>query len=549
MQDAISSATGPSEESPEQLSGCASGVSGSTGVKAGAITNWGLTVLCPLLLVLSFPDFNLSLLAWVGLVPLLVVIASQPTRRRSFLCGWLAGTAFFYGTCYWLTYSMVHFGGISTWLAYALLVPGALVVGFFPATFALVLAQLIRRWGLHALFAAPLLWVTVEWARLSVTGQLWNAIGYSQAFQPSLIQAARWGGVYAVGFLVVTVNAAIAFALLKRTAKTTALAALVVVSTVTVIFAFKATARSNTSTSSSNQPVAAVIALQPNVPLQPVNSPSEMQQLINRHLSMSAAALNELKNHDVLRLVVWPESPMNFAYAGDAEFRDLVTRFTRQHHTALIFNSLEPAPENGFYNSALMVNEAGRPIAQYDKIRLMPFGEYVPLPHWLPGSSAVRAIVGDFTPGRNYTLMPLGSQRAGVFICIESAYPWIARALTDQGADVLINISNDGYLGPTAVMRQHLANVIFRAVENGRPLLRVTNTGISAYVAPSGEVSDATQSFQPAVRTWTITRAATEKTFYTRHGDLFAGACAVLSLLTSGLSFATANGRGAIRSA
>jgi apolipoprotein N-acyltransferase len=195
-----------------------------------------------------------------------------------------------------------------------------------------------------------------------------------------------------------------------------------------------------------------------------------------------------------------------------------------------------------------MVNEAGRPIAQYDKIRLMPFGEYVPLPHWLPGSNAVRAIVGDFTPGTKYTLMPLGNERAGVFICIESAYPWLARTLTDQGADVLINISNDGYLGPTAVMRQHLANVIFRAVENGRPLLRVTNTGISAYVAPSGEVSDATQSFQPAVRTWTITPAGNEKTFYTRHGDLFVGACAVLSLLTFGLSFAAANGRGTIRS-
>ena len=118
-------------------------------------------------------------------------------------------------------------------------------------------------------------------------------------------------------------------------------------------------------------------------------------------------------------------------------------------------------------------------MAQYDKIRLLPFGEYVPLPQWLPGAGLIRGIVGDFTPGANYRLMPVGNVRAGVFICIESAYPSIARQFTSEGADVLINISNDGYLGPTAVMRQHLANAVFRAVENDRPLLRVTNTGIT----------------------------------------------------------------------
>src|SRR5439155_1556624 len=107
-------------------------------------------------------------------------------------------------------------------------------------------------------------------------------------------------------------------------------------------------------------------------------------------------------------------------------------------------------------------------VAQYDKIRLRPFGEYVPLPTWVPGAGLIRGIVGDFTPGTNYRLMPIGDVRAGVFICIESAYPLIARRLTVEGADVLINISNDGYLGPTAVMRQHLANAVFRADEDLR---------------------------------------------------------------------------------
>jgi len=134
-------------------------------------------------------------------------------------------------------------------------------------------------------------------------------------------------------------------------------------------------------------------------------------------------------------------------------------------------------------------------------------------------------------------LMTVGSVRAGVFICIESAYPSIARRFTSGGADVLINISNDGYLGPTAVMRQHLANAIFRAVENGRPLLRVTNTGITGFITPGGKVQGETRGFQPDVRIWTIGRNANRPTFYAAHGDLFAAACSVVSLLIFVFSF------------
>ena len=527
MREPESTATRAREESAKQLAERSHPATRVT-------TNWVLVLLSALLLVASFPDFNLWPLAWVGLVPLLVAIARQPAPGRAFLFGWLLGTLFFYASCYWLSYSMIHYGGLSGWLAYTLLVPGALLIGAFPAAFALALARIVRRWGTRAIFAAPLLWVTFEWARLAVTGQLWNAIGYSQAFHPWLIQSARWGGVHAVGFLIVSVNVAIAFALLKQTARTLTLAALAITTVATVVLVSNATAP---AAHVSDQPVAVVVALQPNVPMNPIGTTREAQQLIDRHIRMSATALGELKRNDVPRVVIWPESPMNFRYGQDSEFRDLVGRFARDNHTVVVFNSQEPAPDNGSYNSALMVNEQGRLVAQYDKIRLMPFGEYVPLPHWLPGASAARAIVGDFTPGTKYTLMPIGGEHAGVFICIESAYPWIARTLTYEGADVLINISNDGYLGPTAVMRQHLSNVVFRAVENGRPLLRVTNTGISAYIASNGEVKDATQSFQPAVRTWTVPRANNERTFYTRHGDLFVGACAVLSLLMLALSF------------
>jgi apolipoprotein N-acyltransferase len=274
-----------------------------------------------------------------------------------------------------------------------------------------------------------------------------------------------------------------------------------------------------------------VVAVQPNVPMSPVKTASEIQELIDRHLTISTNGLQVFGEDNLPRLVIWPESPMNFTYSSDRSLQDLIGKFVKENHTSLLLNSLEPAPNNGGYNSAVMVNEDGRAIAQYDKIRLMPFGEYVPLPHWL-GGSLISGIVGDFTAGDKYSLVPVADHRAGVFICIESAYPSVARNLSREGADVLINISNDGYLGPTAVMRQHLANAIFRAVENGRPLLRVTNTGISAAISPEGMVHGATPGFVASGRAWTVDDYGNRTTFYTRFGDLFVGFCAAVTLIT-----------------
>ncbi|HEY6118577.1 MAG TPA: nitrilase-related carbon-nitrogen hydrolase, partial [Pyrinomonadaceae bacterium] len=152
--------------------------------------------------------------------------------------------------------------------------------------------------------------------------------------------------------------------------------------------------------------------------------------------------------------------------------------------------------------------------------------------------------VGDFSAGHKYTLLQTGPVRAGVFICIESAYPSIARTFTREGADVLINISNDGYLGPTAVMRQHLANAIFRAVENGRPLLRVTNSGISAYISASGEVENETGSFQTAVRTWKVSAGDRRRTFYSNYGDLFPALAGMTTLLCFVLTLIKVKSRG-----
>lgn len=498
----------------------------------------GLSVLSAALLVFSFPDFNLWPLAWVGLTPILIAIARRPRRGTSFLLGWIMGTLFFYASCYWLTHAMIRYGNIPTWAAFLLLVPGPLIAGLFPAACCMALARAINRWGGRALFVAPVLWAALEWARLGAIGQLWNAIGYSQAYVPPLIQTARWGGVYLVGFLIVLVNAGVAYSLLLRNARAYKISAAVILGVTILTFAAFLSRPAHSSTTSSTEPAAVVVAVQPNVPMDPAESNAQTETLIERHYLLSELGLGQRSEPaNIPRVVIWPESPMNFRYADNSVFRQLVANFAAKNHTSLLFNSQEPAPANGTYNSAALVNEEGRLVAQYDKIRLLPFGEYVPLPRWLPGVSSIPTMVGAFTPGAQYTLMPLGEARAGVFICFESAFPYIARHFTQEGADVLVNISNDGYLGETAVMRQHLANTVFRAVENNRPVIRVTNTGITAFITESGEVLDATSGFEPAVRTWTIHKATNGKTFYTRFGDLFVALCAMMALVVFVLSW------------
>jgi apolipoprotein N-acyltransferase len=136
----------------------------------------------------------------VGLAPLFVAVVQARTARQAFLLGWLYGTIFFYGTCWWLTYPIIHYAHITAWLAYPMLLMPIILVALFPAVFCSLLSHIVQRFGPAAICVAPLIWISIEWLRYAVTGQLWNAFGYSQAFHPTLIQSAHWGGVYAASF-------------------------------------------------------------------------------------------------------------------------------------------------------------------------------------------------------------------------------------------------------------------------------------------------------------------------------------------------------------
>jgi apolipoprotein N-acyltransferase len=517
----------------------------------------GFGFLTAALLILSFPNFDLWPLAWVGLVPLFIVIVRRPGVIPSFVTGWIAGAVFFYGTCYWLTYAMIRYGHIPAPIAYLLLVPLTIAVGIFPGIASAILARCVSRWGPRAILFAAFVWPAVEWIRFEITGQLWNAVGYSQTFAFSrgqtapLIQAAAWGGVYAVSMLIAGFSASIVLLLTdtKTESRAFAVTMLAVVIVVLAVSMFEGRSRfEKAGTESLQAPSADIIAIQPNVPMTPPASLAASAELIQRHLQLSETGLAKVASvsADVPappRIVIWPESPMNFEYSEDNEFREFVGEFSRSHNASIIFNSQEPSGI-GYANSAIMLDSGGRIVQRYDKIQLLPFGEYVPVPRWIPGAQLIPTMVGDFIPGSSFPQMPLGSAgKAGIFICFESAFPSIARTFVKNGSDVLINISNDGYLGPTAVMRQHLANAIFRAVENNRSVVRVTNTGITTLITPGGVALDQTNGFEPAVRTWRLPLSRSEMTFYTEYGDLVVWICAVLTALVVGLSFTKALSR------
>lgn len=497
-----------------------------------------LAVLSAILLIFAFPDFELWFLAWFAFVPLFIAIKRNKfSSVKGFWLGWLAGTIFFYGTCWWLTFAPINYGGIPSLLTYVLLIPACLGAGIFIGAFSAILSCFLNKFGSLAIFLAPFVWAAAEYLRLLITGNAWNALGYSQAFVPSLIHTAEFGGVFGVSFLIVAVSSTIFYLFFNKDEKRIALSFLAFIAVSFCIIG--ARILNSLTIERCLKECVQVIALQPNVPMNNLKF-EDYQALRRKHVEMAESALREIEKtsaNQEPRIVVFPESPMNFEYAHDSEFREFLQDFTARNRVSLIFNAAEPTlNENGYHNSAVMVNARGEKIVQYDKIRLVPFGEFVP--EWLPGNQFLPTVVGHTKPGKDFRLMPLGSTvRAGTMICYESAFGDLSRGFVQNGADVLIELTNDGYGGPTPILRQHLANAVFRAVETDRPVLRVTNVGISAYINQSGQISDATESYTTATRVWRIEGTSQKETFYVRYGDLFAQACTITSFIFLILSF------------
>ena len=496
-----------------------------------------LAVVSAILLTLAFPDFDWWFLAWFALVPLLFAIEREKQSIiKSFVLGWVFGICFFFGTCWWLTFAPITYGGVPAFIAYFLLFGATLITGFFSAIFSAVLSVFLKRFGSYAILFAPFLWAATEFLRFNLTGNNWNALGYSQAFRLQLIQTANIGGIYLIGFLISAFNALVFFNFANILSESLQQRKNQVVSTaifVSVTLIFSIYQLLNPNQISSSTTIAKVIAIQPNVPMSGLKY-GELENLRALHIELAENTLQKLKQQETnderqSTVIIFPESPMNFQYESDRELKKFFTDFAARNNASVLFNSAQPN-SNGtnFFNSAVMINPNGEKIGQYDKIHLVPFGETVPLPDAL--ASFVPTMVGNFQMGADYNLFPLGDAKGGVMICFESHFASLAREFVRGGADVLIEMTNDGYLGDTPILRQHLANAVFRAVETNRPVLRVTNVGITAYINERGEVLDAAKPYTEDTRIWTISKSDGSQTFYVKYGDWFAWLCSIMSL-------------------
>ncbi len=491
------------------------------------------------LLILAFPDFEYWFLAWFALVPVMwAVEREKESVLKSFVVGFCFGTAFFFGTCWWLAYAPIHYAGFWPLLAYSLVFMACLGAGVFPGIFTAVISLLFRRFGSWGLLAAPFVWVVSEFARYWLTGNDWNAIGYSQAFCSGwtnfLLWTAEYGGVLLSGGVIVLFNVVITLILVRLgVAHRSAGRKLEVVCFVSALLFVLCGLSLNGYLISSRQlskdsSMQTVVAIQPNVPMSGLNY-LQLERYRSRQFEMAQSEIDDIPPSVRQRpaLVVLPESPMNFMYNDDREFQQFVREFTTRNNISVLFNSAEPDRANGkYFNSAVMVGPDGNEIAEYDKIYLLPFGEAVPVPL----DSIVPGFVGNFSYGREYDLLPVGDAKAGVMICFESHFGQLGRRYVQDGADLIIEMTNDGYLGPTPVLRQHLANAVFRAVETNRPVLRVTNVGITAYINERGQVLDVASSYQEATRVWSVAKSDGSQTFFVKYGDWFAWLCTVVTI-------------------
>lgn len=477
------------------------------------ILNWILAFSSSALLVLLFPRFNFVWLAPVALTPLLIACARETSWRRRFAFGYAAGVAYWFGLCNWIEWTLAHHAGVSdavAWMLFALLcLAKALQMGLFAA-----LAGVLLR-SMFALPAIAALWVAIEWTH-SYTGFEWLNLGNAGSDMSIPLRLAPITGVWGLSFVFAMLSVAVASLILRRPRLQImwllALPALVLLPGVPL----------------PEKGNAAAILVQPNID----DETEWTLDLLHRTeqqltlLSLSPA-LNRQGSSDISPdLIVWPEMPAPF-YDTDQEFLGLVSAVAKRANAAVLTGIVAHASNGAPLNSALLTGPKGAVVSRYDKVHLVPFGEFVPWPFELV-TRKVSTEAGDFQAGTRVIVSPVDSHRTGTFICYESVFPSYIRRFAASGAEALFNISNDSWFGKSQARYQHLLIVRMRAAENARWILRATDNGITAAIDPAGRVVRATEQYAELSARVPF-RYRQNLTLYTRFGDWFVLLCALIA--------------------
>jgi apolipoprotein N-acyltransferase len=500
---------------------------------------WALALLSAILQILPFsiagpvPLWR-RIFCWFCLVPLLSALLHLNREGKSLrvhhaaLLAYLSGVLWYAGNCYWIYRTMHLYGNIPSIPSFGILILFSLYLGLYPALFGTLVAVLHAKYSRNlVLLAVPFLWVAVELARARITGFPWDLLGYTQVNNLTLTRLAPWTGVMGISFVIAAVNAL----WLIRPASTRlkyvpAATAFLLLAIATFAVAYQPKYFGDVTDS-----VATLLQENLGVGSEAIGNRETKQDMLASFSQLSLhPAINLDPAHQPSQIIIWPEAPTDFVDT-DPILRQSISDLARQANAAVIVNDVTVASYNGnhpkLYNSASCFQPDGTYAGRYDKMHLVPFGEYTP---YKPLFFFVGDLLDDllFIPGTHRSVFSVGDKKYGVFICYESIFGDELRHFALNGAQVLVNISDDGWYGDTSASWEHLDMVRMRAIENHRWVLRATNTGITAVIDPEGRI---TASIPRHIRTSVQVPFGfeTDLTIYSRYGDWFASLCALVT--------------------
>lgn len=487
---------------------------------------WVMIVLSGVLSAWAFPSHAIPLFSLLSLLPFLWVLHSTVDPRRCAFYGWLWAVSFFAVVISWIPRVMVEFGHLDWWTAIGVHLLLLSVLGLYFAVFAGVMSIFLRNWGVAGLFFTAPLWACVEWVRsvFPMGGFSWGQLGYAMTPYLGLMQIASITGIAGITFLVVQGNVLVFLRIHWRSLSPVSRA----------IWCFLAAlwlsawiwGYSCTPIEEREEEAMTVSILQGDIAFE--NDLENAKKIFRGYYrDETRKALQAGAD-----LVIWPESPTPFSYFDDEEYHRSVQELaiSGKGKGYLLFNDIvenRKAPVFSYYNAALLLGPKGEMAGQYRKKKLVPFGEFVPYSDFFRFAEALTREVSGFSAGDSTEPLSLGGRKIGVFICFETIFPDLIRQISSPEVEMLINLSNDSWYGPTSAPWQHLQMAQVRAIENRRPLIRAANSGISALITPRGEIRKQTRLYE---RTVLSLRLNPRKgiSIYNRWGEWFPLLCVMI---------------------
>lgn len=497
---------------------------------------WGISlfdvasvVTTGLLLTASFPKIGCGFLVWVAFVPLFYSI-KDTTPRGSFKLGFLAGLVHYATLLYWIAGVMHHYGRLPDILCAVVLMLLVFYLSLYPGLFAMAVSRLRAR-SLPYYLTAPFFWVALEYVRsFFLSGFPWENLGHSQYNRLHLIQLSDILGVYGLSALIMAVNAVL-FEAWDTISKNRGFAwkpVLIVVLVIAGFLTYGIWRIGKLDRAVEAAPRRVVALVQGNIDQSKKWLPSFQHETLRRYGTLSVAALKAAPD-----LIIWPETALPFYFLHDEDLTRETLKLVRACGAYFLLGSpsfRKDGQDIRYYNSAYLVDPRGEVVGKYDKIHLVPYGEYVPFKRYFPFLGKMVEAVGDFESGKKGQILLWGSEKIGVLICFEAIFPELTRSMVQNGAQLLINITNDAWFGTSSAPYQHLSMIVFRAVENRLAVARAANTGISAFIDPVGRCLDKTPLFEEAIRTRALP-LMNHGSFYARYGDIFAVGCILISVI------------------